>query len=368
MSKKAKLPGMPEQGIPLKTIHKGLKHKPKSTIKAVKQPKPAIVMMDIESTATHWAQKYFGQGYYKTGFESASAVISPPKIEADPDQYERRRGGVKTNSFEKGMEHLYQFPVTAPNSGFNYALLMEEEDGSYNMVDRVGMPCWGALREYRCGTRPDDDWPGDLQDDTDIFPKNGNPVAVAIQFHPTGMTAEQNKKYYSTSEQWNRFQAEFVFNTAISPWRKALKDFELVIKDDEFIGAVIKDTNIDPNIMVNIFRVCGFRESSFAKMWCTTMDNNPGMDGRVAFILSCKPDSYYQSAVINLDRWFSGEPYDLSSGLTFYQRESYNRPQIEYMFGGGNDGIATNSISQAKLEEHFADWLAKQQDGISRVA
>ena len=362
MSKKAKLPGMPTQDIPLKTIHKGLKHKPKSKAKGVKQPKLTIDNVVVSETYYEYYVKSYGSGVLK----SASPVISPAKTSPvpKPDNYQIRRGGVKTESFEEGMEHLYQFPIslTQYESRFNYALLMKEEDGTYNMVDRVGMPCWGALREYHCGTRPADVWPGDLREPHHIFPETGNPVAVAIQFKQTGNNPDYDSKYYSTKEEWNRFQSEFVFNTAVSPWRKALKDFELVIKDDMYIGVVIKDTHIDPNIMVNIFRVCGFRESRFAHFWCKMMDENPGMDGRVAFLLACKPDDYYQSAMINLDRWFSGEPFDLSSGLTFYERESYNRPQIQYMFGNHSDGIATNTISQAELEEHFANWLAKQNE------
>ena len=353
MSKKAKLPGMPTQDIPLKTIHKGLKHKPNKA-KAIKQSG----LITIE--------------YGTVSYLGASPVISPAKTSPvpKPDDYQIRRGGVKTDSFEEGMEHLYQFPIslTQYESRFNYALLMKEEDGTYNMVDRVGMPCWGALREYDCGTRPDDSWPDDLRESIHIFPKTGNPVAVAIQFKQTGNVPDYDSKFYSTKEEWNRFQSEFVFNTAISPWRKALKDFELVIKDDTYVGVVIKDTHIDPNIMVNIFRVCGFRGSQFARRWCNMMDTNPGMDGRVAFILACKSDDYYQSAMIDLDRWFSGEPFDLSSGLTFYERESYNRPRIQYMFGDNTHGIATNEISQHTLEEYFTNWLAEEQDRISRVA
>lgn len=363
MSKKAKLPGMPEQDIPLKIIHKGLKHKPQSKAKGVKQAKPVYILhgMTVSEKYYNYAKSYG----MDTTIKSASSVISPTKTPAvDTTTYQLRRGGVKTDSFEEGMEHLYQFPVSLPTnqSGFNYALLMQEEDGSYNMVDRVGMPCWGALREYECGTRPDDKWPEDLRESRHIFPATGNPVAVAIQFKQTYSDEAYNTKWYNTPEEWNRFQSEFVFNTAISPWRKALKDFEFVTQDDVFKGVVIKDTHIDPNIMINIFRVCGFRESRFAHFWCKMMDENPGMDGRVAFLLACKPDDYYQSAMINLDRWFSGEPFDLSSGLTFYERESYNRPQIQYMFGNHSDGIATNTIRQAELEEHFANWLAKQNE------
>lgn len=291
----------------------------------------------------------------KKGFEVPYAPITEKTIKASVTTI-----GLTVDSLEAGIDNLYQFPIQETGSRFNYAVLFEEDDGSYTAVHRVGMPCWGALREYHCGTRPDDDWPGDLRQSRHIFPKTGLPVAVSIQFHGINDRA-MNNKFYASVDQWNRYITEFVFNAEISPFRSILTDYELIIRDDEIVGAIFKDTKINPNILVGLARICCFRGSSMAKDWCVFMDEHPDIDGRIAFLKGCTIDSYYMSGKVVLDRWFSGQPFDLSSGKTFYERESYNRPDIQYLFGGkANVGQSVGSMSLSKIVDVFNDWTAKQ--------
>jgi len=251
--------------------------------------------------------------------------------------------GVSVASLEAGLAALHEFVLANHNGeSYNYALLMQEGE-DYRLVHRVGMPCWGALREYEKGTRPNDEWPDDLQHPRHIFPEMGNPVAVAACFQRSACDVpgvpSWAKGYSPTIKAWNTF-IEFAFNKEISPWRKALKDVELVKNaDGMYWGCVFKDTHIDPNIMLGLLR-CNALQSALAKNFAQKLQDHPDLDPRIAY-LSCKGiDSYNMAGRIIPERWWNGDPVDISGGKTFYDRESYNRPDIEYLFGGKkNEGV-----------------------------
>jgi hypothetical protein len=243
--------------------------------------------------------------------------------------------GVKMSK-EEGLAHLRNYATKGEHGCYSYAFLMQEEDGTFTVVERNGMPCWGAMREYECGTRPDDPWPEDLRSNYHIFPKTGNPIAVAACFDITlaeRMATESWKMYYPTIAQWETF-INFVFNPEISPWRGALKDFELTrAKDGAYNGVVFKDTTIDPNIMVSLLR-CNATQYALAKNFAQFMTDHPNVDPRVAYLTCDGIDTYNMAGRIVPDAWFNGTTVDISAGGTFFSRESYNRPDIAYIFGG----------------------------------
>lgn len=263
--------------------------------------------------------------------------------------------GQKTPSLEEGIAHLREYVVRENTGICSYALLMQEEDGTYTLYERTSMPCWGALREYECGTRPKDPWPGDLRTDRHIFPKTGNPVAVAARTRcppPTAKTKSTAISPVATIEGWNKFY-EFVFNPDISPWRGALKNAELVKNTHgAYAGCVILDTHIDPNIMIALFRQT-MNGMTTVKNWEVLMDSNPNLDPRVAYLQILQKSyglGYYFNPRINISNFMNGLHDDISGGKTFFDRESYNRPDISFIFGGkSNTGEVFSNMSVEQL-------------------
>lgn len=257
--------------------------------------------------------------------------------------------GVPCDSLEAGIQHLYEFGQRKGMSRYNYAFLMLEEDGTYTLVERLGMPCWGAMREYGCGTRPNDYWPGDLREPRHIFPKTGNPVAISFQFHYV-----YNRDGYNTKEEWNKFLTEFVFNVEVSPWAKCLNDFELIINDDLITGVVFKDTKVDPTIIANMMKYVGRAQSFLPKRWCEMVE--AGKHPHTSFLYMMR--GKWPCTV--LERYFNADPFDYTGG-TFYDRYSYNRPDVEKIFGGkDNVGTVINNMTYDQLEELRMSVMEKE--------
>lgn len=269
--------------------------------------------------------------------------------------------GIQAESYEHGMEHLFSYAAIKSEQAYDYCLLMLEDDPvgqspRYTIVERNRMPCWGALREYNCGTRPNDDWPSDLQEPRHIFPKTGKVAALACR-----MAGMRWAKDYSTKDQRNEFVGNFAFNPSISPWRSVLKDFELVIKNDEFNGVVFKDCHIDPTVLVSMLRMTFSASSASPALYSSIIQNNPDIHPMVAF-LKMERNSYGMSQKVVLERFFKAQPFDMSNGGTLYDRESYNRPDLDYIFGGkGNVGVKTTEKSIEYLTEQMRLILADQQ-------
>lgn len=272
--------------------------------------------------------------------------------------------GEKVESLEIGLNELREFATRVFQGYYNYAILFEEDDGSYNLVERIGMPCWGALREYECGTRPDDLWPSDLRTSLHIFPKTGKPVAVAASFarkvapnKPSkDAITRQQQAFMCSVDDYNSF-IEFVFNPDISPWRAATDGVELLKdKDGCYKGCVFTNTKIDPNIMLGILRT-NVNQSNLAKNWAAFMRNNEGVDPRVAWLKCQTLNAYNFAHRVLFENFFTGKPVDISSGGTFYERESYNRPDIQFLFGGkDNTGELVSSKSVEELSAIAASY------------
>lgn len=239
--------------------------------------------------------------------------------------------GVPVATYEEGIAHLKEFALRKFNGRFNYCMLMIEDDGSYKLVERIGMPCWGALREYHSGTSPKTDyWPGDLRTDRHVFPKTGRPIAVSTITMQDGYIKPNAAPGYVTYEQWNQFM-EFVYDPELSPFKRALKGFELLSDGTVYRGVIITDTNINPSDMLGLFRCNGFQYTTAAN-FATVLEKNPGIDKRVAYLRASTISQYYLSEKINLKLFFNGQPRELDEGKTFFSRQKYNRPEIEFIF------------------------------------
>lgn len=243
-------------------------------------------------------------------------------------------------SHEEGWDRLNAFPNSRAFSGqYNYAMLFELEDGTYNYVERISMPCWGALREYETGSRPKDMWPLDLRAAHHIFPKEGKPVGVSAILTHTHLGAKASP--YSTSiDEWNEYLS-FVLDPEASPWRKALKNITTTLaKNGQINGIVFNDTNIDPNMMVSLLRV-NASSLNRAKNFVKLKVDYPDAPLAVLYLKASNMSNYHLVPLIDIKAWATGEPVVEMEG-TFYDRTSYNRPKIESVFAGGVNFQNTN--------------------------
>lgn len=274
-----------------------------------------------------------------------SVAVKAAAIEASKPKPEIHIEGVVCPSKEEGLAHLYEFGQRNHQNYYNYAFLMEEEDGTLKLVERLGMPCWGAIREYNCGSRPDDYWPGDLREPRHIFPKTGNPIAIA--FHFCAILMEYRKASSNvTDEKWNRFASEFAFNAEHSPWRSILKGYELITTDGLITGILIKDTKIDPTVMANMMKYAGRTYNNNISKWCEYVDTGHHPMTAWAYLHRNSPGR------IVPEHFFLASPPDLSNGKTFYERESYNRPDVEKLWGGkDNAGVVTANMTIEGIEQ-----------------
>lgn len=268
--------------------------------------------------------------------------------------------GVKAENYEAGLQHLREFALRTFQGSFNYCLLMEEDDGSYTLVERIGMPCWGALREYHSGTSPTTDyWPGDLREDRHIFPKTGHPVAVSTILTRGKYMAEKPdaKKGIVGWSDWNTF-VEFVYDVNISPFKRALKGFELLKDENIYRGVVITNTDINPSDMLALFRI-NFNQNNTARNFVQVMEDNPGIDPRVAYLKASTIDQYYLSTKMNLKLFFTGQPRELDEGKNYHSRMKYNRPEIEFVFDTKDkDTVNYKNLSIDQLNKHLVAALA----------
>lgn len=266
--------------------------------------------------------------------------------------------GNLTDSKEEGLDHLYNFTARSElQGGYNYAMLFDLDDDVYNIVERIRMPCWGAIREYECGTRPDDEWPEDLREPRHLFPEEGKPVAISFRFHAVDQIASRDH------EAWNRFIAGFAFNEDESPWASILGEHELVICNDLIVGVLFKDTKVDPTAIVSIMRACGSGYSVECwRRWGQLVDE--GIHPKVAF-LAVRP-SFVR---IDPNHYFNGTTMDRCDGVTFYERASYNRPRVDYVFGGdGKTGVSVVGNNIDKMQLIYEDWLSSREEDYGRVS
>lgn len=264
----------------------------------------------------------------------------------EDDYYEDEEGMPNTEkpveNIEAGLKALRDFVLKYQNR-LIFNLLMQRGDDIIH-VEYSQQPCYGELRPYS-KTHPDMlpehqrkvQKPGDLHSP---FP-DGTPVAVAVPFY--------NQPQGVTTEQYNRIVNLFL-DPGLSPWRDALKDFEVLKNSDGRIaGIIIKDTNIDPTVMVNLFMTLrGASGSYFYKVLTSLLEKFPNEDPYLLLAAATQYgptwDSgeknkvnasfeYYISPALNVKNFLRGEFGKEITGGTFRDRYAYNRPDLHNVFG-----------------------------------
>lgn len=259
---------------------------------------------------------------------------------------------------DAGLEQLRNFSRAGQR---HHALLMKQEDGTLNVAERTGQPCWGSLREYGSkSSRPYDGWPGDLRTPQRTFPA-GEPLAVSIPF---------SSYAGATLPGW----VEENFLSSSSPWRELgkLADPEYVYDADGVLkGVMYRKTDIDPSLMVSSFRNSG-NLSGWATKHTYLKQQFPDLDPRTLWILTMA--STTKEAIFNgnfqftfaawggaadISRIRDGEILeDLREG-TFRNRFSYNRPVIDCLFGYDPERKKMYEGKTFKDVKEFEDWFLK---------
>lgn len=277
----------------------------------------------------------------------------------------------KYNNLDEALDHARRFPITIGRT-FVAAIVLEHEDGSFETVERPSNPCWGFLRSYQDGsTRPNDPWPGDLRADNQIFPKEGKPVALSVKWVADSRVGRNSFREYLD---------EILLNPETSPWRNLLKDVEVVLNDvGDPVSLLFKDTKIDPTLLVSFLRSVTYQfASSYLKekklnpdaspiealMLAMFGQRSPGYrDSYSGKMMPGRPISscYALSPTIEPKRFFNGNPYDLSNGGTFESREDYNRPEVDFVFGGrktqegyGDAVVLYNELGKVPMEDRLS--------------
>ncbi len=227
-------------------------------------------------------------------------------------------------TLEEGMKLVRSFNKTG-NAG---ALLMLRDTGLYDYVERTSQPCTGWARPYGKGSLRNGYWPGDLIASRNLFP-DGVPVAI-IFAHATQVNAVNTP-----------IVEEGFLSPQYSPWRSVLKDFEIVKNNNQYY-TLIKDLDIEPTVMLSLFRGLRFA-GAYAARYNTLRKDYPNIDPKVIFLAAmCTsgtgPITFmtHENAIgggaPDWQRMLISDPVDHTGG-TFSKRYAYNRPEIDYVFG-----------------------------------
>lgn len=226
--------------------------------------------------------------------------------------------------------------VIRASTGINFTLLMEKDVGAcyrdkrtdVSIFPRWNQPCYGELRKYKSThpdecTQPNNGKPGDLWHP---FP-DGTPVAVGTKF---------NHRPSEASDALLRF----VFS-GNSPWLSGIGDPQLVEVGGHIVGVLMRDTRLDPTVLVNLFNnvksllLLSDNPRTFMKL----VEGGFSEAEAIATILATRtplvsvsqPDGYYTTQRLSLRRIVEQKPRDLTGG-TLRDRFDYNRTELENVF------------------------------------
>lgn len=273
----------------------------------------------------------------------------------EDDYEESEMQTTKIENVEVGLNLLRGFVLNSQNE-LTFNLLMQQGDDVVH-VKYGQQPCYGELRPY-AKTHPDMlpehqrkvHKPGDLHSP---FP-DGHPIAVAVPFF--------NQPSDVTTEQYNRI-INLVLDPGLSPWREALRDFE-VLKNDKgrIAGIIIKDTNVDSTVMVNLFMTLrGASWNSFYAVLTKLLGQFPDEDPYLLLAAATQVGptwqsngaysinasfQYYISPALNITNFLQGKFDEKITGGTFHDRYAYNRPDLHNVFGQ-NDKTWTKRVNDA---------------------
>lgn len=232
-----------------------------------------------------------------------------------------RNPPVPVSCLEEGIDQLKKFLKNSSGRQTTWGMVVEHE-GKLNMYPRDHQPCYGEMRVYEKGEYR----PGDLYDP---FPP-GTPLALGVYWAPTSYVPDVYKALVSDR----------------SPWRSALKDYELYQEDGKVYGFIVKDLNVNSDTLVNFFMIARYQTSWQAKLQKWTKEGVP-FDTSVILStafnsadLSRLPHSYPFSYIyaISVPQWMSSRP-NVPAGHLFSARAAYRRKQIESIWNANKNFV-----------------------------
>jgi hypothetical protein len=251
-------------------------------------------------------------------------------------------GTVKTNlDFAHAFALMLAWPSTLSRIGRSWNMITAEKNGSFNFYERPSQPCYGEMRPYATINHK----PG-FDGEKDLLPVSQRAVRMPGDLYaqfPEGTPVALSVAIPHANADQTKLLEEIILNPKLSPWRSVLKGVELIYKDKIITGIVIKDTKIDPTVMVCMFRKIN---SIHSVTIADIRKHFPDVNLTAAYVLGqammgdCS--KFVISAQIDYGPWsgqkqdwsaiMNGTPYDYTDGGTFYQRYAYNRPKIDYIW------------------------------------
>lgn len=245
--------------------------------------------------------------------------------------------------------------------GISWAALVRQEDGSLKAVTMRNRPCYGEMRRYADGTRPQDPHPGDLPRPIPKGPRE----AFAVRLFAMKGPAEDHNTFI-----------EWVFGPD-SPWRRGLGNDVLLHKNKRGIYniASFSDTDVDPTVLANLlvtlrstsynsqpipFSECHaagltIKQTFFSKVFAAIP---------TGYCTGAYNTSYYLSPALDFRRFFEGDTLDLSNGRTWRDQEDYNRPELANIFGFSS-GLSVHGLLQRPQSALPLDYTV--QDTLKKI-
>lgn len=235
-------------------------------------------------------------------------------------------------TYDEALAEVTNFLETA--TGLSWAGVVKGEDGKFIAVLRPNRPCYGEMRRYADGTRPNDPHPGDIPH---VIPKGERLVFGA----PLLNLGESHNEVI-----------EFMFNPEVSPWRRGLgKNIRLFKKGDmsdpslKYTAMMMTDTNVDPTVLANLLvniRLLSYVSGSLLFGFYRSRGHS-ALRSFIGAVFSRKitnqwtlggaDNMYALNFNTEIPRFVSGETLDLSNGQTWREQEDYNRPELADIFG-----------------------------------
>lgn len=249
------------------------------------------------------------------------------------------------------------------STGLAFTIVMRNKAGLLEVYERVNQPCYGELRKYTethgedC-TRPGDRRPGDL---CDPFPE-GTPEAIGISWNSYIQIYKETMKSDGLCV---RFIKDVLFGLK-SPWIKGFgspDNIEWTIKNGYLYGFVLKNTEIDPTVLVSLLKrvqtytthsqyngddytaYLGAGLSEFkALISCLFLPQLPYVGGGIVM-----PDGYSLPMYASYRRIKDQNPKDLTGG-TLRNRWDYNRKDLAKLFASDTEQEGTCLVKELKTK------------------
>lgn len=240
--------------------------------------------------------------------------------------------GAEWNTAEPYHKYYIGMMHTIVNTlkGTSFVLAVRDKFGSIGFYPRTSQPCYGEMRKYqnKNSNHKQAVAHGDLaksgkQKPTDLycpFP-SGEPEMIGFYVRAWNVVTEADQKYLPI--------INFLFSDQ-SPWIKGFgssKAVELVWKDKKLNGFVVKTSDIDPSVLVQMLWT--FRHSSIQNFQ-NFLDAGASM--KEACLLILPQGGGYGPKKCDLKRFFQADPRELSGG-TLREGGDYARSWSSQPFG-----------------------------------